>query len=181
MDPVQPAREFPFNPTLTHTSFPTPHGMGDSRRHPGYIHPGLEALIFSAINLLLFILTLFVVPFIVLEQKTIRESVVGSFTLMKKNWERPLPAPSSLELLHAVCSLRICLSRLHPGWSHQTGLSSIRPGNTWIALALVYDLCIVLFCDCNGNGWRDCRSGSLQSAKSRQIAAKSTEPTGVVI
>ena len=46
----------------------------------------METLEFSAINLLLFVLTPFVVPLIVLEQKTLREAVAGSFAMMKKTW-----------------------------------------------------------------------------------------------
>ena len=39
---------------------------------------------FLAITLFLFVLTPFVVPLIVLEQKTIRDAVAGSFAMMKK-------------------------------------------------------------------------------------------------
>ena len=79
--------EFPFNPTLTNIFLdPTRYG-GLSLAF--WIYPSgiLQALTFSAINLLLLILTPFVVPFITLEHKTLSEAVVGSFALIKKNWD----------------------------------------------------------------------------------------------
>lgn len=42
-----------------------------------------QTLILSLINLFLFVLTLFVVPLLVLEGKTLKDAIFGSFTLMK--------------------------------------------------------------------------------------------------
>lgn len=53
------------------------------------IYYGLkDALVLSAINILLFTLTLFVVPLLVIEEKSLREAVMGSFALMRSiKWE----------------------------------------------------------------------------------------------
>ena len=88
MDPVQPAYRVPLQPDAHPDIFSDPSRDGGLSL-TFWIYPSgiIQALIFSAINLLLFILTPFVVPLIVLEKKTLREAVVGSFTLMKKNWD----------------------------------------------------------------------------------------------
>ena len=78
--------QFPFNLTLYPMKTYWPIRVGGIGLAWIYPYGFMQALIFSAINLLLFILTPFVVPFIVLEQKTLREAVVGSFAMMKKTW-----------------------------------------------------------------------------------------------
>ncbi|MDD4137510.1 MAG: hypothetical protein PHT99_06405, partial [Methanoregula sp.] len=77
---------FPFNillsPTLYIPNLPPIFG-GDG----WLITWALEhTLILSAITVFLFILTLFVVPLLVLEKKSLKEAVVGSFILMKNIW-----------------------------------------------------------------------------------------------
>jgi hypothetical protein len=71
--------QFPFTLNLNPSTFSEIPGYG-GRSLLFWTYPyGFEdALTFSAINLLLFILTAFVVPFIVLEQKSLQEAVVGS-------------------------------------------------------------------------------------------------------
>ncbi len=77
--------QFPFNWTLDWNMFTEIPGYG-GRSLLLWIYPSgfMETLQFSAITLFLFVLTPFVVPLIVLEQKTLREAVAGSFALMKK-------------------------------------------------------------------------------------------------
>jgi hypothetical protein len=63
------------------------------------------------------------------------------------------------------------------------GVVMIQPANTWITLALVYDCALFCFAmvmaTVGGIAALDIYTSA--SAKSRQIAEKSTEPTGVVI
>ena len=136
--------EFPFNPTLTNIfSDPTRYG-GSSLIF--WIYPSgiIQALTFTAINLLLFILTPFVIPFIVLEKKTLREAVVGSFTLMKKSWEETAACAVFLGVVACGVFLTYLLVQAASGMVTPDGVVTMRPENTWIALALVYDS--VLFC-----------------------------------
>jgi hypothetical protein len=77
---------FPFNillsPTLYIPNLPPQFG-GDG----WLITWVLEGtLILTAITVFLFVLTLFVVPLLVLERKSLKEAVLGSFILMKKIW-----------------------------------------------------------------------------------------------
>jgi hypothetical protein len=46
----------------------------------------VDTLILSAITVFLFVLTIFVVPLLVLEKKSLKEAVSGSFALMKNIW-----------------------------------------------------------------------------------------------
>ncbi|MEN6611776.1 MAG: hypothetical protein ABFC24_13120 [Methanoregulaceae archaeon] len=136
--------EFPFNPTLANI-------FSDSARYGGlsptfWIYPSgiIQALTFSAINLLLFILTPFVVPFIVLEQKTLREAVVGSFTMIKKNWDEAAACALFLGVVACGVFLTYLLVQAASGMITPEGIVAIRPENTCLALAVVYDS--ALFC-----------------------------------
>jgi len=131
--------EFPFNPTLANI-------FSDPTRYGGlsvafWIYPSgiIQALTFSAINLLLFILTPFVVPFIALEKKSLREAVVGSFTMMKKNWDETAACIVFLGIVACGVFLTYLLVQAGSGMVAPDGVVTMRPENTWIALALVYD------------------------------------------
>jgi len=173
--------EFPFNPTLTNIfSDPTRYG-GLSLTF--WIYPSgiIQALTFSAINLLLFILTPFVVPFIVLEQKTLREAVVGSFTLMKKNWDETAVCAVFLLVVASGVFLTYLLVQAASGMVTPDKVVTIRPENTWIALALVYDSALFCFAIVMATVGGIAALNLYSSAKSRQTVAESTEPAGVVI
>jgi hypothetical protein len=75
---------FPFNillsPTLYIPNLPPIFG-GDGWLITWVLE---NTLILSAITVFLFVLTLFVVPLLVLEGKSLKEAVLGSFSLMKK-------------------------------------------------------------------------------------------------
>jgi hypothetical protein len=58
---------------------------------------------------------------------------------------------------------------------------TIRPENTWIALALVYDSTLFCFAIVMATVGGIAALDLYTSAKSRQIAEKSSEPNGVVI
>ncbi|MFA4823785.1 MAG: hypothetical protein WC593_01365 [Methanoregula sp.] len=173
--------EYPFNPTLTHI-------FSDPSRYGGlsltsWIYPSgiIQALTFSAINLLLFILTPFVVPFIAIEQKTLRDAVMGSFAMMKKTW---IEAASCIVFLLVVAFgvfLTYLLVQAASGMVTPDEVVTIRPENTWIALALVYDIALFCFAIVMATVGGIAALDLYTSAKSRQIAAESTEPTGVVI
>jgi hypothetical protein len=173
--------EFPFNPILTNIFL-------DPSRYGGYsltywIYPSgiIQALIFSAINLLLFILTPFVVPLVVLEKKTLREAVVGSFTLMKKNWDDAAACAVFLGVVACGVFFTYLLVQAASGMVTPDGVVTIRPENTWIALALVYDIALFCFAIVMVTVGGIAALDLYTSAKSRQIAVEPTEPTGVVI
>jgi len=134
--------QFPFNltpypPTAIFTEFP---GYGRSLLLG--IYPGLMgALIISAINLLLFILTPFVVPFIVLEQKTIREAVAGSFAMMKKIWIETAACTLFLGVVVSGVFLTYLLVQAAHGIVSPSEVVDYPPTDRWIsALGTIYDL-----------------------------------------
>jgi hypothetical protein len=135
---------FPFNlsrlpPTDIFTEIP---GYG-GRSVLLWFYPGFrETLIFSAINLLLLILTPFVVPLIVLGQKTNREAVAGSFGLMKKTWVEVAACAVFLGVVVSGVFLAYLLVQAAHGMV--TPLATYyRPTDTWIALGLFYDLALI--------------------------------------
>ena len=173
--------EFPFNPTLTNI-------FSDPTRYGGlslifWIYPSgiIQALTFSAINLILFILTPFVVPFIALDKKTLREAVVGSFTMMKKNWDETAACAVFLGVVAFGVFLTYLLVQAASGMVTPDNVVTIRPENTWIALALVYDSALFCFAIVMATVGGIAALHLYTSAKSRQIAAESTEPTRGVI
>jgi hypothetical protein len=170
--------EFPFNPTLTNI-------FSDPSRYGGlsptfWIYPSgiIQALTFSAINLFLFILTPFVVPLIVLGKKTPGEAVVGSFTLMKKNCGEAAACALFLGVVACGVFLTYLLVQAASGMVTPDGVVTIRPENTWIALALVYDGALFCFAMVMATLGGIAALELYTSAKSRQIAAEFTEPAG---
>jgi hypothetical protein len=100
-----------------------------------------DTLIFSAINLILFIQTPFVVPRIVLGQKSLREAITGSYALMKKTWVEAAVCAVFLGVIAAGLVLTCPLVQAAHGMV--TPLATYyRPTDTWIALGLVYDLAL---------------------------------------
>ena len=135
--------QFPFNlsrlpPADIFTEIP---GYG-GRSVLLWFYPGFrEALIFSAINLLLLILTPFVVPLVVLGQKTLREAVAGSFAMMKKTWIEVASCAVFLGVIVSGVFLTYLLVQAAHGMV--TPLATYyRPTDTWIALGLLYDLAL---------------------------------------
>jgi hypothetical protein len=179
---LNPLVEFPFNPTLTPWTFFDPSRAGGIPL-TSWIYPfGItQALVFSEINLLLLILTPFVVPIIVLEQKTLREAVVGSFTLMKKTWDEAAACALFLGVIVSGVFLTYLLVQAASGMGTPDGVVTIRPENAGIALALVYDSALSCFAMVMATVGGIATLDIYTSAKSGRIAEKSTEPTGVVI
>ena len=172
---------FPFNPTLTHI-FSDPSSYGGIPL-TSWIYPSgiIQALTFSLINLLLFILTPFVVPFIVLEQKTIMKSVVGSFILMKINWIETASCAVFLLVVAGVVFFTYLLVQAASGMVTPDTVVTIRPENTWIALALMYDIALFCFAIVMATVGGIAALNLYTSAKSRQFAAEFTETTRGVI
>ncbi|MCX6690665.1 MAG: DUF6159 family protein, partial [Methanoregula sp.] len=122
-----------------------------------------------------------VVPFIAVEQKTIGEAVVGSFTMMKKNWDEAAACAVFLGVVAFGVFLTYLLVQAASGMVTPDKVVTIRPENTWIALALVYDIALFCFVIVMATVGGIAALDLYTSAKSRQIAAESTEPMGVVI
>lgn len=166
--------EYPFNPTLGNI-------FTDPSRYGGlsltfWIYPSgvIQTLIFSAINLLLFVLTPFVVPLIVLERKTFGEAVVGAITLMRKNWSEAAACAVFLGVITCGVFLTYLLLQAASGIAAPDGIVTVRPDNVWITLALIYDsalLCFVMVITTVGG---IAALDLYTSARQRQIAAKST-------
>jgi hypothetical protein len=171
--------QFPFTLNLNPTTFSEIPGYGGrSLLFWTYPYGFMEALIFSAINLLLFILTAFVVPLIVLEHKTLREAVVGSFAMMKKTWIEVAACAVFLGVVVIGVFFTYVLVQAAHGMVTPPNLLYARPTDTWIALGLLYYLVLfsVAFVVATVGGIA--ALDLYTSENSRQIAAGSAEPTG---
>ena len=135
--------QFPFTLNLNPSTFAEIPGYGGrSLLFWTYPYGFMDTLTFSAINLLLFILTAFVVPFIVLEQKTIREAVVGSFAMMKKTWIAVAACTVFLGVVVFCVFLTYLLVQAAHVMVTPPNLLYARPTDTWIALGLLYYLAL---------------------------------------
>jgi len=172
---------FPFNPTLTNIFID--HSRVGGVPLTSWIYPSgfIQAMTFSLINLLLFILTPFVVPFIALEQKKPLEAVVGSFTLMRKNWDETAACTVILLVVAFGVFLTYMLVQAASGMVTPDKVVTVRPENTWIALALVYDIALFCFAIVMATVGGIAALDLYTSAKKKQIVAESTAPTEVVI
>lgn len=95
----------------------------------------MDALVFAGINLLLFVLTPFVVPLVVLGNRSLREAVAGSFALMRTAWKEVASCASILGVIFIGAFLSHLLVQAAHGSPVVTG-----PGDAWTALGLLYDL-----------------------------------------
>ncbi|MEN6611771.1 MAG: hypothetical protein ABFC24_13095 [Methanoregulaceae archaeon] len=143
--------QFPFNWALDPNFFlGNPPG-----EHPptlleemGFPGPTVYTLIFSAINILLFILTLFVVPLIVLEGKSLKEAVLGSFALTRKVRGEVVVCVLGLGTL-VFAALLTFLPFRFTGFTQVSIvdggamlISYSRPGAEWIVAAFLYVLAL---------------------------------------
>jgi hypothetical protein len=174
-------REFPFNPALT------PYTMLDPSRDGGiplifWVYPSgiQQAVTFSAINLFLFILTPFVMPFVALEQKPLGQAVAGSFALMKKNWGEAVSCALFLGVIVAGVFLSYLLLQAASGMITPDAVGTMPPDTPWTALALLYDGALFCFAMVMATVGGIAAQDLYRSAKRRQIAAESPEPAGVV-
>ena len=142
--------QFPFNLTMDPNIFTEVPGYG-GRSVLLWIYPMafMWALIHSAINLLLFVLTPFVVPLIVLEQKTLREAIVGSFARMKKIWAEVVICAVFLGVIvFGVFLTYLLIQAAHgyndPWMTWPPGMVTSHPNDAWIALGLLYYLAVFI-------------------------------------
>ena len=140
--------QFPFNLTLDPNIFTEVPGYG-GRSILLWIYPlgFMWALIYSAINMLLFILTAFVMPLIVLKQKTLREAVMGSFAMMKKTWVEIAACAVFLGVIVSGVFLTYLLIQATHGYNDPwmtwpPGMVTSHPSDMWIALGLLYYLAL---------------------------------------
>ena len=140
---LSPLLQFPFTLNLNPSTFAEIPGYG-GRSPLFWTYPyGFEnALTFSAINLFLFLLTAFVVPFIVLEQKTLREAVGGSFAMMKKTWVEVAACTVFLGVVVFGVFLTYLLVQAAHGMVTPPDLLYTIPTGPWIALGLLYYLAL---------------------------------------
>ncbi len=138
--------QFPFNWTLDWDMLTEIPGYG-GRSLLLLVYPFgfLETLHFSGITLLLFVLTPFVVPLIVLEQKTIREAVAGSFAMMKKIWVETAACAAFLGVVVSGVFLTYLLVQAASGMVSPYNTVIFHPPDAWIALALLYNLGLLTF------------------------------------
>jgi hypothetical protein len=135
--------QFPFTLNLNPSTFAEIPGYGGrSLLFWTYPYGFGEALTFSAINLFLFILTAFVVPFIVLEQKTFRVAVVGSFALIRKTWIEAAACAAFLGVIVSGVFFTYLLVQAAHGIVTPPSLLYDRPTDMWIALGLLYYLAL---------------------------------------
>ncbi|MCX6691529.1 MAG: hypothetical protein NTW33_05610, partial [Methanoregula sp.] len=137
--------QFPFNWTLDWAMLTEIPGYG-GRSLLLWIYPFglLETLHFLEITLLLFVLTPFVIPLIVLEQKTLREAVVGSFAMMKKTWAEVAACAVFLGVIVSGMFLTYLLVQAASGIVSPYETVIFHPTGTWITLALLYNLALLI-------------------------------------
>jgi hypothetical protein len=106
----------------------------------------IYTLIFSAINTILFVLTLFVIPLLVLEGKRLKEAIYGSFTLMKNIRGEVTACVLGLGIVVFAASLTFLFFQF-TGIDQVTGtqISSTRPGDAWIGFGLLYIIALTSF------------------------------------
>jgi len=137
--------QFPFNWTLDWDMLTELPGYG-GRSLLLWIYPyGLsDALPMIGINILLLILTPFVVPHIVLEHKNVRESVAGSFALLKKTWAGGAVCALFLAAIVVGVFLAHLLVQAASGIVDPYNTVTFHPPVTWITLALLYNIALLI-------------------------------------
>ena len=136
--------EYPFTLNLNPTTFAEiPAQGGRSILFWTYPYGFENALTFSAIALLLFILTPFVVPLVVLGQKNLNEAVAGSFALMKKTWAETAACAAFLGLIVSCMFLMYLLIQGAHGFVTPPEILYDRPTDAWLAVAIVYYLALL--------------------------------------
>jgi len=142
---VSTITQFPFNWTLDWNMLTEIPGYG-GRSLLLLVYPFgvLETLHFTVITLFMFVLTPFVVPLLVLEQKTLKEAVVGSFALMKKTWAGVVACALFLGVIVSGVFLTHLLLQAASGIVNPFQTVIFHPPGTWIALALLYNIALLI-------------------------------------
>jgi hypothetical protein len=131
--------QFPFNFVL----LPEFHSRGPIGGTYAILTGVTFMILATGINIVLFILTLFVVPLLVLENKHLPEAVFGSFPLMKKVWGEIIVCFLIFGLVLFGVALASLLFRVVYGVVAPHMLLFWYPGIAWIAAAVLF---MVAFC-----------------------------------
>jgi len=142
---VDTIMQFPFNWTLDWNMLTEIPGYG-GRSLLLMVYPFgvLETLHFLMIALILFILTPFVVPLIVLGHKTVKEAVAGSFSLLKRTWAGAAACAFFLAAIVAGVFLAYLLVQATSGIVDPYNTVTFHPPVTWITLALLYNIALLI-------------------------------------
>ncbi|MDP2797560.1 MAG: hypothetical protein Q8N94_08650 [Methanoregula sp.] len=135
--------QFPFNFIL----FPEVYSTGPIGGTYAILSAVTSIVVVSGINIILLLLTLFVIPLLVLENRRLPEAVAGSATLMKKVRVELSACFLLLILLVSVAAMTSLLFRVVYGVIAPDMLLFWYPGDTWIAAAVLYMLllCGIIF------------------------------------
>ena len=138
--------QFPFNWTLDWAMLTEIPGYG-GRSLLLLIYPFgfMRTANFIVVSLFLFILTPFVVPLIVLEQKTLREAVAGSFALMKKIGAEAVTCAVFLGIVLFGVFLTHLIVQAASGIVNPYVTVMFHPTVGWITVAVLYNLALVAF------------------------------------
>jgi hypothetical protein len=126
--------QFPFNFIL----FPEVYSTGPIGGTYAILSAVTSTVVVSGINGVLFILTLFVVPLLVLENKPLFSAVAGSVSLMKKVWGEMIVCFLIFGLVLFGAALSSLLFRIVYGVIAPDRLLFWYPGDAWIAGAVLY-------------------------------------------
>lgn len=138
--------QFPFNWTLDWDMLTEIPGYG-GRSLLLLIYPFgfMRTADFIVVNLFLFVLTPFVVPHIVLERKTLREAVVGSFAMMKKIGMEAVTCAAFLGLILFGGFLTYLIVQVASGIVDPYNTVMFHPTVAWITVAVLYNIALVAF------------------------------------
>jgi len=138
--------QFPFNWTLDWNLLTEIPGYG-GRSLLLLIYPFgiMRTANFIVITLLLFLLTPFVVPLIVLERKTLQEAVAGSFALMKTIGAEAVTCAAFLGIVVFGVFLTHLLVQAASGIVNPYVTVMFHPTVGWITFAILYNLALVAF------------------------------------
>jgi len=142
---VSTITQFPFNWTLDWDMMTELPGYG-GRSLLLMVYPFgvLETLHFLMIALPLVLLTPFVVPQIVIGQKSVREAVAGSCAILKKTWAGVAACALFLAAIVAGVFLVHLLVQAASGIVDPYNTVTFHPPGTWIALALLYNIALLI-------------------------------------
>lgn len=130
--------QFPFNFIL----LPEVFGTGPIGGTFALSSAVTSAVVISGINIVLIILTLFVIPLLVLEEKQIYAAFIGSVSLMKKMWGEIIICFFIFGLGLVVVTGTSLLFRLVYGIVAPDMLLFWYPGDAWIIGGLLYILAL---------------------------------------
>jgi len=136
--------QFPFNWTLDWAMVTEIPGYG-GRSLLLLIYPFgfMRTMNFLAITLVMFVLTLFVVPLIVREQKTLRQAVLGSFAMTKKTWAEIISCAVFLGIIVSGMFLTYLLVQAASGIVDPYNTVMFHPTIAWITVAVIFNLALV--------------------------------------